>query len=146
MPEAQPIEKDDKKSLKRPRESDAAETDDAKLSKSQRKKLAKKLKAEGGNAAPPPTEEEPVEGEKKEEKKQKKDKKETTGKGEKETNKDSDKKQSRVLEGGVKVRDVKVGNGKMAKKGDKVSMRYVGKLTDGTIFDKNTKGAPVSYF
>lgn len=144
MDVAKPVEKDDKKSLKRPRESDATETDEAKLSKSQKKKLAKKLKAEGGNAAPPPTEKPREEG-KKEEKKQKKDKKETNEKEGEAKSKDSDKKQSRVLEGGVKVRDVKIGNGKMAKKGDKVSVRYIGKLTNGTIFDKNTKGTPFAF-
>jgi len=145
MDVAKPVEKDDKKSLKRPRESDATEIDETKLSKSQKKKLAKKLKAEGGNAAPPPTEK-PLEKGKKEEKKQKNEKKETNEKEGEAKGKDSDKKQSRVLEGGVKVRDVKIGNGKMAKKGEKVSVRYIGKLTNGTIFDKNTKGTPVSSF
>ncbi len=42
--------------------------------------------------------------------------------------------------------DVKVGSGKVAKKGDMVSMRYFGKFTDGKVFDKNIKGKPVCFF
>ncbi|KAL4074205.1 hypothetical protein V8B97DRAFT_724746 [Scleroderma yunnanense] len=145
MHEAESAETNEKKSLKRPRESDTAETEETKLSKSQRKKLAKKLKAESGNAAPPPTEEKPAGDAKKEEKKPKKDKKETNEKEGETKAKDSDNKQSRVIEGGVKVRDVKIGTGKMAKKGDKVSVRYIGKLTNGTVFDKNTKGTPFTF-
>jgi FK506-binding nuclear protein len=36
---------------------------------------------------------------------------------------------------GVKMEDKKVGTGKACKKGDKVGMRYIGKLTDGKVFD-----------
>jgi FK506-binding nuclear protein len=36
---------------------------------------------------------------------------------------------------GVKVDDKKLGSGPAAKKGDRVSMRYIGKLTDGKVFD-----------
>lgn len=45
--------------------------------------------------------------------------------------------------GGVTVEDAKVGTGPMAKKGDTVRLRYIGKLTDGKEFDKNTSGKPV---
>jgi FK506-binding nuclear protein len=31
----------------------------------------------------------------------------------------------------------------MVKKGNKVLMRYIGKLPDGKVFDKNVKGKPV---
>jgi FK506-binding nuclear protein len=48
------------------------------------------------------------------------------------------------LEGGVKIKDVKVGSGPGAQKGQSVKMRYIGKLTDGKTFDSNTKGKPVS--
>ena len=33
----------------------------------------------------------------------------------------------------------------MAKPGNRVSMRYVGKLQNGSIFDANTKGRPFSF-
>lgn len=36
---------------------------------------------------------------------------------------------------GVKIEDKKVGSGKAAKKGDRCGMRYIGKLTDGKVFD-----------
>ena len=36
---------------------------------------------------------------------------------------------------GVTIEDRKVGSGPVAKKGDKVSMRYIGKLSDGKVFD-----------
>lgn len=46
---------------------------------------------------------------------------------------------------GVKVDDKKLGSGPAAKKGDRVSMRYIGKLTDGKVFDSNKKGKPFSF-
>lgn len=49
---------------------------------------------------------------------------------------------SRKLEGGVVVEDRTVGKGAAAKRGDKVGMRYVGKLKNGNVFDSNTKGKP----
>lgn len=36
---------------------------------------------------------------------------------------------------GVKIDDKKLGKGPAAKKGDKISMRYIGKLQDGKVFD-----------
>lgn len=36
---------------------------------------------------------------------------------------------------GVKIDDKKLGKGPACKKGDKVGMRYIGKLTDGKVFD-----------
>ncbi|KIJ19030.1 hypothetical protein PAXINDRAFT_166927 [Paxillus involutus ATCC 200175] len=137
------------KNLKRPRE-DAMETDegDDKLSKSQKKKLAKKLKGADGSAIPAPTEEKEKKAEeKKDKKKDKKEKKEKGEKkeGEKDTKEAEKKSEIRTLEGGVKVRDSKVGTGKMAKKGDKVDMRYIGKFPNGKIFDKNVKGKPFTF-
>jgi FK506-binding nuclear protein len=43
-----------------------------------------------------------------------------------------------------KVKDVKARSGPGAQKGQSVKMRYIGKLTDGKVFDSNTKGKPVS--
>ncbi|KAI5123635.1 hypothetical protein M0805_001668 [Coniferiporia weirii] len=133
-------------SKKRPRDSDAMEVEggEAKTSKKQQKKLNKKLKAEDGKAVPNggSKEEEPKEakkGEKKEKKEEKKEKKKD--------DKEASKKQSEVkdLPSGLKVKDVKAGTGKAAKKGDLVSMRYIGKFTDGKIFDSNTKGKPFTF-
>lgn len=36
---------------------------------------------------------------------------------------------------GIKIDDKKLGTGPVAKKGDKVGMRYIGKLQDGKVFD-----------
>ena len=118
-------------SKKRPRESDAIEVDtEPQLSKSQRKKLNKKLKAEGGQAV--------AAGE---EKQAEKPKAKKEAKKEKETKKEGE--ETKELAGGVQAVDHKVGTGRQAKKGDLVSMRYIGKLTNGKVFDSNTKGQPV---
>ena len=50
----------------------------------------------------------------------------------------------KTLNGGLVVEDTKVGTGKAAKPGNRLSMRYIGKLANGKVFDKNTKGKPVS--
>jgi FK506-binding nuclear protein len=39
---------------------------------------------------------------------------------------------------GVKIDDKKLGDGPACKKGDRVGMRYIGKLTDGKVFDCKT--------
>ncbi|KAH3900033.1 related to FK506-binding protein 3 [Saccharomycodes ludwigii] len=50
---------------------------------------------------------------------------------------------TQVLEGGIIIEDRVTGTGKKAKRGDKIGMRYVGKLKkNGKVFDKNTKGKP----
>ncbi|KAF2236285.1 hypothetical protein EV356DRAFT_463917 [Viridothelium virens] len=47
---------------------------------------------------------------------------------------------------GVKLDDKKLGVGPAAKKGDRVDMRYIGKLEkDGKVFDSNKKGKPFSF-
>ncbi|KAK4695424.1 FK506-binding nuclear protein, partial [Lecanoromycetidae sp. Uapishka_2] len=70
---------------------------------------------------------------------------------------DTDKKESKKDEGkpkaslgvktvqGVKIDDKKLGSGPAAKKGNKVGMRYIGKLKDGKVFDANKKGKPFSF-
>lgn len=116
---------------KRARESDATEGEAA-LSKAQKKKQKKA----NGEAAP-------VSEDKAEPKEAKKEKKEKKEKGEK---KEKEKGELKDLEGGVKIRDAKVGTGKQAKAGMTVGMRYIGKLDNGKVFDKNTNGKPVSPF
>ena len=53
------------------------------------------------------------------------------------------KKAERTLDGGIKIADHKLGSGPKAKRGDTVSVMYVGKLSNGKIFDSKTKGKPV---
>ena len=50
-----------------------------------------------------------------------------------------DKKDNKVVttDSGLKYVDVKVGDGKEAKKGDKVVVHYTGRLKDGTKFDSS---------
>ncbi|KAH8108062.1 hypothetical protein BXZ70DRAFT_913926 [Cristinia sonorae] len=124
-----PVAEAPKESKKRPRESDAADEAEPKLSKKEKKKQ-KKLKAENGEAIPT--------GEVK-----KADKKEEKKKPEGEAKKA--KLETKVLDGGLKIADNKVGTGRAAKSGDRVSVRYVGKLQNGKIFDSNTKGKPFQF-
>lgn len=49
------------------------------------------------------------------------------------------------LEGNVVIEDRKAGEGPSAKRGSRVSMRYVGKLANGKVFDKNTSGRPFAF-
>ncbi|MCJ1465241.1 peptidylprolyl isomerase fpr4 [Pseudocyphellaria aurata] len=46
---------------------------------------------------------------------------------------------------GVTIDDKKLGKGPAAKKGNKVGMRYIGKLQDGKVFDANKKGSPFTF-
>lgn len=46
---------------------------------------------------------------------------------------------------GVTIDDRKLGKGPAAKKGNKVGMRYIGKLQDGKVFDANKKGTPFTF-
>lgn len=46
---------------------------------------------------------------------------------------------------GVTVDDKKLGSGPAAKRGDRVGMRYIGKLQNGKVFDSNKKGKPFSF-
>ncbi|KAL7628677.1 peptidylprolyl isomerase fpr3 [Parahypoxylon ruwenzoriense] len=46
---------------------------------------------------------------------------------------------------GVTVDDRKIGSGRAVKKGNKVEVRYIGKLQDGKVFDSNKKGKPFSF-
>jgi FK506-binding nuclear protein len=107
-----------------------------KLSKAQKKAL-KKQKGENGQAVPitPETKSEKKKDKKEKEKDKVKEGATAAGPGD-----------LQELPGGIKYRDVKIGDGANAKKGSTVKMRYIGKLNDGTIFDSNTKGKPVSHF
>ena len=45
---------------------------------------------------------------------------------------------------GLIITDTKTGTGATAKKGSRLAMRYIGKFSNGTVFDSNTSGRPVS--
>jgi FK506-binding nuclear protein len=123
-------------SKKRGRESDVMEVEVEEKSSKKDKKKNKKQKGENGKPvaagaeASEKSDSKPAKanGETKPEKEGKKDKKKVT---------------TTELPSGLKIADVTVGEGKAAKKGDSVSMRYIGKFMDGKIFDQNTKGKPV---
>ncbi|KAF9647311.1 hypothetical protein BDM02DRAFT_3188052 [Thelephora ganbajun] len=102
------------------------------------KKAAKKQKGENGVAIPKEDSVKETKEEKKKEKKEKEEKKEKKKEGKAAGD-------VKGLEGGVQIRDVKAGNGPGAQKGQSVKMRYIGKLTDGKVFDSNTKGKPFAF-
>ncbi|KAG0167281.1 peptidylprolyl isomerase fpr4 [Apophysomyces sp. BC1015] len=64
-----------------------------------------------------------------------------------ELKKKEDEKKSKVvkLPNGLVIEDVKVGTGAAAKSGQRIGMRYIGKLTNGKVFDKNVSGKPFSF-
>ncbi|KAI3618756.1 fkbp-type peptidyl-prolyl [Moniliophthora roreri] len=114
------VKEDAPKGNKRPRESDA--TSEKTTSKTEKKKKKQKLDTDGAN--------EKAEKEKSEKRKEK-------AKEEKAT--------ERELPGGLKIKDSKIGTGPAAKKGQTISMRYIGKLQNGKTFDSNTKGKPFTF-
>lgn len=61
---------------------------------------------------------------------------------EKVKNEEPKKPKTKSLEGGIMVEDRVVGNGPLAKKSSRIGMRYIGKLKNGKVFDKNTSGKP----
>lgn len=50
-----------------------------------------------------------------------------------------------TLPSGLVLEDNKTGTGAAAKSGQRVQMRYIGRLSNGKIFDQNTKGAPFTF-
>ncbi|EFP83175.1 peptidylprolyl isomerase [Puccinia graminis f. sp. tritici CRL 75-36-700-3] len=132
---------EDKKSNKRPLEDKEADGDvsmadsaagttdgQPKLSKSQRKKLKKAQQADAPGGA------KENDGEAK------------AADAKKSPAKEAAKTPSTVtLPSGLKIIDTKVGQGADAKAGQSVSMRYIGKLNNGKVFDSNTKGKPFNF-
>lgn len=52
---------------------------------------------------------------------------------------------AKTLPGGIVIEDKKTGSGAACKKGNKVSVRYIGKLQNGSTFDSNTSGKPFQF-
>lgn len=73
----------------------------------------------------------------------KKVKKEKKAKTEEDVKPKKEKKTTKQLAGGLVVETKKEGAGNGAKKGQRVGMYYIGKLTNGKVFDQNTKGKPL---
>lgn len=115
------------------------------------KKQLKKLKKNNGEAAPAKAEEAKKEPAK--DTTPKSDKKVQfaknlelgpTGSAEKPKVQPDSKLGVRVVQG-VKIEDKKIGSGPASKKGQKVGMRYIGKLENGKVFDSNKKGPPFTF-
>ncbi|KAF5370590.1 hypothetical protein D9758_001975 [Tetrapyrgos nigripes] len=112
------------------------EGEKAKAEKPQSKKRPRDSAGEDGKPA--------TKAEKKS-KKQKTEKAEGEAKKEKGEKKKEQEGAEKQLAGGLKIKDSKVGTGPMAKKGQDISMRYIGKLQNGKTFDSNTKGKPFKF-
>jgi FKBP-type peptidyl-prolyl cis-trans isomerase len=51
-----------------------------------------------------------------------------------------------TLADGLIIQDLNIGSGDVAASGDNVQVNYVGKLTDGTVFDSSyTRGQPIAF-
>ncbi|XP_068622591.1 46 kDa FK506-binding nuclear protein [Battus philenor] len=115
---------------------DDSKVDVSKLSKSQKRRLKKKLQQQG---------KEPqvngVEKQKKPEAPQKGEKKKAEGKKDAQEQKAVDKKEKKTLSGGVIIEDLKVGSGAIAKPGKVVTVYYEGRMKQNNkMFDNCLKG------
>ncbi|KOC68322.1 39 kDa FK506-binding nuclear protein [Habropoda laboriosa] len=75
----------------------------------------------------------------KEVKQEQQNKQQKKSKEQNEQNVQSDKKK-RIVEGGVQIEEIQIGNGFLAKSGKFVSVYYVGRLKNGKKFDATTQG------
>jgi FK506-binding nuclear protein len=87
----------------------------------------------------------PKKEEPKKEVKKEQPKKDTPQKEQPKKEEKKDTPQKKTLPSGLVIEDKVIGTGPRAKPGKKVSVRYVGKLMNGKVFDSNTKGAPFSF-
>lgn len=115
---------------------DASDSKKNKKAKDEKKKVQFTEKLEQG----------PTPSKKDKKKAEKAEKAEKGAESDKKDNKKDDKKDkkfaTKTLLGGVVTEDRKVGSGSSAKSGNKVGIRYIGKLKNGKVFDKNTSGKP----
>ncbi|PNS16149.1 FK506-binding protein 4 [Sphaceloma murrayae] len=141
--------KDAKGKNKRPAEEEAATLDDM-ISEAQKtngdaklsKKQAKKLKNNEGKAVEAKEEPSSAKSDKKVSFAEKLEQGPTPSPS---ANKDKANATGPRVVQGVTIDVKKVGSGEEAKKGDRVGMRYIGKLKDGKMFDSNKKGKPFSF-
>ncbi|KAJ3207475.1 peptidylprolyl isomerase fpr4 [Entophlyctis luteolus] len=116
--------------------SSAASGDQKKLSKKEKKKLQKQQKEEEKPKAP----EKPIE------KSTEKTNEKQTDKKQKEKKEDaSSQKKVTKHPNGMIIEEVVEGSGPIAKVGSRVGVRYVGKLTNGKVFDSSTTGKPFEF-
>ncbi|KAJ2499463.1 peptidylprolyl isomerase fpr3 [Coemansia sp. RSA 1972] len=113
-------------------EEEAAKTKKSKAKKEEPKKVKEEVKKV----------KEEVKKVKEEVKKVKEEVKEEPKKTKEEAKKEAKKAKSIELQGGVVAEVKKEGAGAGVKKGARVGMYYIGKLTTGKVFDQNTKGKP----
>ncbi|KAG8815481.1 peptidylprolyl isomerase fpr4, partial [Serendipita sp. 399] len=106
-------------------------------------KNKKDTKQAAANATPKPKSAHP-EGKQEKKSKEKEPEKEK-GKGTEQPVKNDSIGKTKQLPGGLTITDKKAGSGAMAKKGSKIQVRYIGKLANGTVFDKNTSGKPFDF-
>ncbi|PWN98639.1 FKBP-like protein [Tilletiopsis washingtonensis] len=118
------------------------------LSKNQRKRLNKKLRTESGEAASPAVAE-PAQDKKAAAAEKKAaaaaDKKKAADEKAKAAAAKEAKSKKQKLPSGVEIEDKKIGTGPIAKAGQRVGMRYIGRLVSGKQFDANTSGKPFSF-
>lgn len=135
------LTKAEKKSLKRAAEEEEAKPEGPKLSKKQ----LKKLKANDGKAVAAVAE---TPDSKKKDAKQTPEKPATKQTPEKKAvEKNPEAVPSTRVVQGITIEDKTIGTGPVCKKGNKLGMRYIGKLNDknGKVFDKNTLGKPFTF-
>lgn len=116
---------------KKRKSTDASEKESKKSKKEKTVKFNKELEQ-----GPTPTKKAEVVAKKAEKKETKKVEAEAPAK------KEAPKPKAKTIAGGVVIEDKSSGSGPVAKKGQKVGVRYIGKLKNGKVFDKNTSGKP----
>lgn len=151
------VEEDNKKRQADDEAADVKDTKKAKKDSKKEKSVKFNKDLEQGPTGPAAEKKETKKDEKKEDKKQdkkekkvKETKKETKKEEKKEVKKEVKKEEKKkpavkTLPGGVIIEDKTFGTGPVCKKGQKVGVRYIGKLKNGKVFDKNTSGKPFHF-
>lgn len=121
----------------------SASEDKSKLSKNQLKKLAQKEKAAAAAAGGAASDVKPAAAAAAVKKEEAKPASAAAAATTTAAKKAPSKKQT--LPSGLVIEDNKTGTGALAKSGQRVQMRYIGRLANGKIFDQNTKGSPFSF-
>lgn len=149
------VDEDDEKSTKKrsieeePKQSKKSKKETKKEKEDKKVQFTKELEQGPTGSTLVEKSAEPTEKKSKKEKAKEAKAKKDANKAEKEATKESAKEEgsekkftTKTLLGGVITEDRKVGKGSQAKGGNKVGIRYIGKLKNGKVFDKNTSGKP----